>query len=731
MKKQLKIIVAFWLFVVWTQAVQCAEPLSHWTPAGEDFSIDTIEPQRGWIAARKLEAGKWEPVAQPELAKTLERTSELKLTNVAPPPERCWVGHRPYVVPNPDGQSWDMAYPYYNTYGGEQEVVIHDFGTGHTRKQSLSGGKGDSVLTKERIDFHMQPAFYADGKLIFEMYGPVVFVIYDPAHDAFVEGVKPFGDDVINGRCVLGENGMIYGMGWPRDKSGFVAYRFDPKTCEATRFDTFGPPNEHRRELYRKVMMFGDWIYAAIGARPWHLVAFNVQTGKGRVLATTEPIIGDPNTIAMDRMKGGLSGHVRSAASVSGIDEFDEDEFRFWLHDGRMYPRVNEVPPWSDAPAQKNPPKSYNWDREFQVWPRNFEPPSPPPFIRKDAGAPDVSGQVELPYRIGDQEEWQTLRYTVKMYPGEVKLLSEVNDHILFATDSGYGQHVFYNPRTSEIKRIGGTLSPYSLGLFRDRLYVSGYPGSQLVEYGFSQPLGLKQEPPNPKRLGYPASDTHVPLGGTLGGADGRVYNGGTTVGRRRVGGGIGWYDTETAELGGMPLEGHRIFWMTTAADRRYIVLSSKCEAGGRLFVWDTQTHSFRHRVAPPEGATRPGPIAEALPDLVLGHTVNAEDKPLLYGFDPVSGVILWTKAVPSPPVTAFALVRRQAYAFRRGPNGFIWSFFDNTLVRIDPRDARVEAIGRLPNGTRPAQLGFVQDQLYMAGGDHVRRIEWPCSDRR
>lgn len=127
-------------------------------------------------------------------------------------------------------------------------------------------------------------------------------------------------------------------MGWPKDKSGFVAYRFNPKTCEATRFDTFGPPNEHRRELYRKVMMFGDWIYAAIGARPWHLVAFNVQTGKGRVLATTEPIIGDPNTIAMDRMKDGLSGHIRNAASVSAIDEFDEDEFKFWVHDGGMYP---------------------------------------------------------------------------------------------------------------------------------------------------------------------------------------------------------------------------------------------------------------------------------------------------------------------------------------------------------------------------------------------------------
>ena len=165
---------------------------------------------------------------------------------------------------------------------------------------------------------------------------------------------------------------------------------------------------------------------------------------------------------------------------------------------------------------------------------------------------------------------------------------------------------------------------------------------------------------------------------------------------------------------------------MTDAADGRYVVLSSKCEDQGRLFVWDTQSHGFRHRVDPPRGATRPGPIVEALPGLVMGHTVDGQDAPFLYGFDPASGEVLWTKPVPSPPVTAFSLVRRQAYSFRRGPDGFIWSFFDNTLVRIDPRDARVEAVGRLPDGSRPAQLAFAQGKLFLAGGSHVRRVKLP-----
>jgi hypothetical protein len=175
-----------------------------------------------------------------------------------------------------------------------------------------------------------------------------------------------------------------------------------------------------------------------------------------------------------------------------------------------------------------------------------------------------------------------------------------------------------------------------------------------------------------------------------------------------------------------MPLDDHRIFWMANAADARYIILSSKSSEVGKLFVWDTRAHDFRHRVDPPRGATRPGPIAEALPGLVMGHTVDANEVSLLYGFDPASGKILWTKPVPSPPVTAFSLVRRQAYSFRRGSDGFIWSFFDNTLVRIDPRNAHVAAIGRLPSGARPAQLAFAHGNVYLAGGPQLRRIELP-----
>jgi len=679
------------------------------------FPIENASPQKGW-AGGAIDPATWKPVAQPDLAEALEQAPRLELVSVAPPPERCWVGHQPYVAPNPDGTSWDMVFPYFNRYRGEQEVVIHDFGTGKTRKQTLSTRQGDSVLTREAIDFHMQPAYWTHGKLVFEMWGPVIFVVYDPAQDAFTHGFKPFGDEVINGRCVLAKDGMIYGMGWAKGGGGFVAYRFDPETLETKRFEAFGPSNPNRKELYRQVAMAGDWLYAGIGHEPWHLVALNVKTGEGRLLATTaadEKGYG----IVLTRMKGGLAGVIRHAASVEGIEGFDRDEFAFWLHEGKISKREGDVPPWSDAPAEQDRTGTYRWAREFQEW-GDFVPASPPPEFKKDASAPDGRGHVELAYRLPGEEAWRTLAYDVTMYPGTVRLLTEVNDHVLFATDEGYGQHVFYDLAASRLKRVGGTLSPYSIGLFQGRMYVSGYPNSQMYEYDFSRALGLREKPPNPKFLGYTKCDTHCPMAGTVGGADGRIYCAGTTYGRRRDGGGLGWVDTRTGELGGLPLDDHRIFWMTAARDGRYLLLSSKRGDEGQLFCWDTNTHSFIYRKAI-LGGGRPGPVEEALPGgLVIGH----HDSGVLYGLRAETGEVLWQKKVPAKPVTGFSQVRKHMYAFRRGPDGHLWSFFGDVLVRINPTDARVEAVGR----TSPAQIAFAGGGVYIAGSGHLRRIVLP-----
>ena len=55
-----------------------------------------------------------------------------------------------------------------------------------------------------------------------------------------------------------------------------------------------------------------------------------------------------------------------------------------------------------------------------------------------------------------------------------------------------------------------------------------------------------------------------------------------------------------------------------------------------------------------------------------------------------------------------------------RGPDGFIWTYLKNVLVRIDPGDASVQVVGRIDPVGHPT---FVGHDLYLSGSEQLRRI--------
>ena len=54
------------------------------------------------------------------------------------------------------------------------------------------------------------------------------------------------------------------------------------------------------------------------------------------------------------------------------------------------------------------------------------------------------------------------------------------------------------------------------------------------------------------------------------------------------------------------------------------------------------------------------------------------------------------------------------------GPDGFIWTYLKDVLVRIDPKDATVHVVGRIDPPGRPT---FVGNDLYFSGTKQLRRI--------
>jgi len=55
-----------------------------------------------------------------------------------------------------------------------------------------------------------------------------------------------------------------------------------------------------------------------------------------------------------------------------------------------------------------------------------------------------------------------------------------------------------------------------------------------------------------------------------------------------------------------------------------------------------------------------------------------------------------------------------------RGPDGFIWTYLKDVLVRIDPRDARIHVVGKIDPVGSPT---FVGNDLYFSGSEQLRRI--------
>jgi hypothetical protein len=572
----------------------------------------------------------------------------------------------------------------------------------------------------------MKSSYYLAKKMIFVLpttnHG-LVFLVYDPAVDDFVSRTTPFPGRFDLYALDIGDDNRLYGIGQPDSKDAFQPFVFDPKTHEITIYSRTGSGQKTPFPYYRKGAMHGDWMYCKYGHAPWHLVAFNFKTEEFRRLATTEEIKGDHTTIGITRHPGGVSGHIKQGERIAGVASFDKDQFNCWLVDGKVIPRTDDIAPWSNQPAKREPRPKHRF-REFQRWPEGFSYRVPPPEIESGSSAPvDTDGNVDMSYRLPGDDRWKTLRYMVTLYPGVVRRLIEVNDDTLFAVDEGYGQHIFYDLKGKRLKRyLVQRVSPYAVGLVDDRIYVSGYPTFVTVEYELNNLAKTQQ----PEFLGYlgKESDTHMPLGGLSGGADGCVYIAGTTAGRRRDGGGMAWYDLGSGQVGSRTMIDHRIFWLTSAADGRYILLSSKAPEGSKIFCWDTQRQEFIYDIPSPT-ASHAGPLEEALPGLVIGHAVD-NDGGLLYGLEAATGKVLWRKKVPIGPVTSFSQVRRHAYAFRRGPDGFIWASFDNTLVRIDPRNAKIVPVGKM----EAVQIAFAGGGVFASGGTSLRKIAGLPVDR-
>jgi hypothetical protein len=704
-------------------------------------------------------AANGQPVAQPDLAAAVEAAPELKFEELVEGPDACWEGPM-WWVPNPDGKTWDFVFIYSRAYQGPHEVFAYDTATKELKKFDIPD-LGNN--------FHIVPYLLVGGKLLIKPgigARDVSLWTYDPATNELSFGGYPVGKDVVrgDGQFAPNEDGTLIGGFGPLaggkeagHRTGF--YTIDPATLKGEFLGAVGPENRNLAWEYGGVVMDGDWIYARYGASPWRLFGMNVKTKEGKVIAETEPIMGDRDTIKFRQHPDYPGVHV----SITAMKGDPRDQTRaFWLRGGELTPaepapkNVDPVPPWQDA--KRAAPRRNFFGR--------MEGASNPPRgvrIKREPIAAD--GRVKIWWCYDDPAvaaaahvepgAWQAIDLPpVKFYPTPVRRMTVLPDGTIFTLSEGYARAVTFNPRTGERKTLGPTMSVYSVVPFEEKLYLCGYPGSLVWIYDPKQPWtagrtgdgppptdatalnnksGAVDATTNPAHVATlkDFNEVHMPWASAVG-ADGRIYFGGRVV-RIGNGGGLGWWDVRKQEAGGFhePFERDTIFWMCAADEGRYIVCSTKPVAGrddpnsapprGHLFIYDTTTQKIVHTVDDERLEAFPGFIAEGTPGTVIGYAPrkNEADGGLLYGFDPAAGKVTWTKPVPHQPQTQFSFIRRGKYMFERGPDGMIWTFMGPALVRIDPRTAEVTPVGKAEQNP----LAFLDGDVYVAGAEKFRKF--------
>jgi len=677
---------------------------------------------------------------QPGLKESLEKAPTLPVESLGEPARGVNVWEH-WMVPNPDGQSWDVLQVYFKEYYGPTWLYVFDLGSGQVHKQRLPDGF-QFYLSGRALGF--------DGKYYIatpfrETWNMHMFV-YDPETnqvEAQGEIVPGLGGEVRP--LAVGPDGKIYGTGTRGNRLGLYVY--DPKLQKVVKdYGPIGPP--HPNGAWSRYTMAVDETHAYLvsGMIPaWYLLAVELATGKEEVLLespsqlTTDIVEEFPGAWAIVPQPG------------------DAPRKEYWLYGGKAIPKTGS-PPWKPRPSP--------WDKGEQSKPQvYYEQIDPDPegratlwYRTREDAERARQWREQFPDRKASPEElgWKAIHASgVETYPHRINPMTILPDGRLYGTGEDYVGVFAFDPKTDTIEVLGPRPghAPYTQIVHEGLLYSSGYAGGPLYVYDPKKPWTLaKGVPPgtrmpgssdrdsNPRLLGSFWEKTRVSIAHRSAiGTDGRVYFGGFGL-RNYTGGGLGWYDPKTETLDGFwkPLSGYAVHWITAARDGQWIVLSTviapdelngnRAPPEAKLFVYDVREQKIIREIIPNPGAITTGLIVETRPGFIMGLTTEKRGATtsLLYGVELETGAIAFRKILPSAVSVDSAWPHwvDPSYEYEHltmGPDGFVWAYLRDVLVRINPNTAEVHPVGRVTPVGYPT---FVGRDVYLSGLETLRRIK-------
>ena len=683
-----------------------------------------------WIAL----CADWTAKDQPGLAAQIKNAQKLEVEDLCVPVESVRKGNLMWV-PNPDGKTYDLLQWYFKGYGGPTHVFIMDLGTGELKQ--------DGIPMYRQI--HIAGRTIApDGKLYLatpdrkKRAGMDVFV-YDPATNTLsgMGIVAPRLGGEKRSMCV-GMDGKVYGSGSYSPESRVGAYQIDPATGKVTEYGAIGPSHAPHGCWADGIAADEKYLYLVSGRVPYYLVAFDKATRKEQVLLTTERVGGAIRIVPR------RNGNWAYGMKVVGTDG---KRVNYWLHNGQAIPKAEAkhwpgpnrtapsrwvaYPPRPEVSLAKAVPKS---DGLAEIWRRTRQ---------AKAAAQEVAADAPP-----EQRGWLAFRFTVPTYPLPIYRLTELPDGRVFGTSGSYEGSFIYDPKTDACDHMGKIyLSHYTTAIHNGKVYMSGYWAGPLYVYDPAKPWTAQTGTPGGRVIKETDNDSNPRMVcrfrdacGTVKnyaaavGADRKVYFGGRWY-RSGDGGGFSWWDPKTEKAGGMWREfsNYQINSITSASDGKYIVVSTlpvrdvtlhkPTPKQGKLFVYDTSQGKIVREIEPFENSVGTGFIVGVGRDRVLGMTAApaGEKASVIYGLHAESGEVAFVKKIPFPMDVRIGSNQREPWDYRLGPHGHVWTYVNRVLVRIDPKDASIQVIGKPARGGR---LAFSGSDVYLSASEHLRRIK-------
>ena len=711
--------------------------------------------------------GAWQVAEQPDLADAIKNAKPIEVERLPAVPVRSIRVAGVMWAPSPDGKTCDLIQIYYGQNLRNNWIVVVDFSDDSIKvtKQPeycnwhLAWGRSAAVTADGRLFTSTMAPRKVEGKNYYCQH----LNMYDPKTNEMRLTVVETPHTLLGEThpLILGTDGKLYMIGQhPSHAAGAV--QVDPGTLAVKDFGPIGP--SHAPNACWGYFGAADdrYIYIGSGKIPWYLVAYDRQTGKSNVLMTTDNrgIVG----IWYTRKDGRLTINVRATnvVAIGGEKVEMKKKVWAWLKDGRLLPResANQTPP--EEAYYKDPhyalpplPELYRGnvaptsEGKAEIWARTPEAkaaaPKEPPPDPANAGPEDLG--------------WKRYAFEIEPHPEFIYRLTELPDGRMLGAAGAYEGNFTYDPKTGEHEHLGKThLSVYCTAILDNKVYMSGYPTSPVYVYDLSKPwnagrigVGRPGEKPlpetdpesNPRLLGrLNEAGAHKMYAAAVG-ADGRVYFGGRWY-RNGSGGGFGWWDPKEKKAGGIwkPFSNYQVLDITAAAEGRYIVVSTRrirdavlnkpTPEQGRLFVFDTRTHEIVRSLDPVEKAVGTGFVEGVTGGpRVIGLTQDGanDDQSILYGVDVEKGEVAFRRTLSFKLDVRIGSNQKERWDYRLGPDGCIWTFINQVLVRIHPEDARVEVLGEMRftnwhNAKGPGRIAFSGRDIYLAGYQQLRRVK-------